>query len=116
MTELEILIGKEQVSIALQDDFLKVADLVSKGEIETAHLIAQKREGNFEADLWHGIIHRLEGDAPNAKYWFRRSEPLWQELGLNPIELTNQRDEAKEAHEWRVLTTHGLARLGIDVT
>ena len=39
------------------------------GQLDSSHDISQTiktREGSF----WHGIMHRLEGDYWNSKYWF----------------------------------------------
>jgi hypothetical protein len=115
MIGLSLLLQSKDQDIALKDELIQVANWVAMGDIETPHSVVQHLEGTPEADFWHGIIHRLEGDSSNAKYWFRRCEPLWLELGLDPISLTNDRDHDKEAHEWRVLTIHGLKRLGFDV-
>jgi len=42
------------------------------GDWQAAHTIVQQQEG--AAAAWaHGIVHILEGDYPNARYWYGRS-------------------------------------------
>lgn len=44
----------------------------AKGSWEKAHESAQKDEG--PAGAWvHAYLHRKEGDASNAGYWYRRA-------------------------------------------
>jgi hypothetical protein len=38
---------------------------------EAAHAVAQLHEGLPDHDYLHAILHRREGDYPNADYWFR---------------------------------------------
>ena len=38
---------------------------------QAAHKIVQKDESDLAAWL-HGIVHTLEGDLDNARYWYRR--------------------------------------------
>jgi len=38
---------------------------------QAAHEIVQKDESDLAAWL-HGIVHTLEGDLDNARYWYRR--------------------------------------------
>ena len=45
--------------------------LLLNDDYQTAHPIAQGLEGN-DGSYWHGIIHRIESDYWNAKYWFKR--------------------------------------------
>ena len=40
------------------------------GDWETAHQIAQSKEGNPDYDRLHALLHRIEGDTANAKYWY----------------------------------------------
>jgi hypothetical protein len=43
-----------------------------RGEWEEAHDAVQPSDA---ACSWvHGILHREEGDLPNARYWYRRAE------------------------------------------
>ena len=39
--------------------------------MEPAHRIVQDARGGIEAYI-HGVLHRMEGDTWNAKYWFHR--------------------------------------------
>ena len=44
------------------------------GEWQAAHEIVQKDEES-ELSCWaHGIVHVLEGDLPNARYWYRQAK------------------------------------------
>ena len=51
---------------------------LERGEWQAAHEIVQKDEES-ELSCWaHGIVHVIEGDLPNARYWYgqaRRSFP-----------------------------------------
>lgn len=38
-----------------------------------AHETAQAHEGEAMFDRLHGLCHRIEGDAGNARYWYRRA-------------------------------------------
>ncbi len=42
--------------------------------LDESHTISQDLTG-WIGSYWHGIMHRREPDAGNAKYWFRRVEP-----------------------------------------
>jgi hypothetical protein len=41
-----------------------------KGNLESSHVISQDLE-NSTGSYLHGILHRMEPDYSNAKYWFR---------------------------------------------
>lgn len=42
-------------------------------DMETAHAICQRHEGEAMFDWLHALVHRIEGDQSNADYWYRRS-------------------------------------------
>lgn len=47
--------------------------LLKKGDWEKAHAIVQEDESAL--GFWaHGIVHMLEGDLANARYWYRRAQ------------------------------------------
>jgi len=55
------------------EELLRAVDFARAGEWHEAHEIAQRHEGQPTADWLHGVLHALEGDAGNARYWFRRA-------------------------------------------
>ena len=54
-------------------EVLKAGLLLLHGDLDGAHRIAQRYEGNPDADAWHALVHRLEGDDGNSGYWWRRA-------------------------------------------
>lgn len=42
------------------------------GDWRAAHEIVQQHEGERYADWIHAVLHRIEGDLGNARYWYRR--------------------------------------------
>ncbi len=53
---------------------------LKKGEWQKAHAIVQ--QDGSELGCWaHGIVHMLEGDLPNARYWYRRAHRSFPKEG-----------------------------------
>ncbi len=50
----------------------RAVELLATGAWQQAHEIVQKDESVLAAWL-HGIVHTLEGDLENARYWYRRA-------------------------------------------
>jgi hypothetical protein len=53
----------------------KLRDAVDRalaGDWQAAHLIVQDHEGDASASWIHAVVHRMEGDLDNARYWYRR--------------------------------------------
>ena len=48
-------------------------DHLSRGEWQAAHEIVQNLEDPLAYWL-HALVHRLEGDLDNARYWYRRAK------------------------------------------
>ena len=42
------------------------------GDWQGAHEIAQKHEQDEHACWLHAVVHRMEGDLANARYWYER--------------------------------------------
>jgi hypothetical protein len=53
--------------------------LAQADDWQSAHLIAQRHEGEPLADWLHAVVHRMEGDLGNAGYWYRRCGRLCRE-------------------------------------
>ena len=51
----------------------RALDLLAEGRWQQAHEIVQKDDSALAAWL-HGIVHTLEGDLDNARYWYRKTD------------------------------------------
>jgi hypothetical protein len=63
------------------------------GDWGGAHAIVQDHEGEPLADWIHGLVHRVEGDLDNARYWYRRSGRTFDERRAPEAELALIRAE-----------------------
>ncbi len=93
--------------------------------LDESHRISQGiRSPN--ASYWHGIMHRLEGDWSNAKYWFRSTgdHPVFADMALaagggwDPYDFVDRCETASstgtgaerlvdlQMAEWRLLMGH----------
>ena len=54
------------------DDLRRGVEFAIAGDWDEAHEIAQRHEGDATADWLHAVLHKIEGDAGNARYWYRR--------------------------------------------
>ena len=64
---------KPRAGSSPSDDALTKAVLfLEAGAWQQAHEIVQQERSNLAAWL-HGIVHTLEGDLDNARYWYRRA-------------------------------------------
>ena len=57
-----------------------------------AHDIAQRLEGDALADWLHAVLHKIEGDDGNARYWYRRTQHRFDEFADPQTELAAIRD------------------------
>jgi hypothetical protein len=54
-------------------DLRKALAALEKGDWQAAHAIVQADEDSRLACWAHGIVHLLEGDPANARYWYRKA-------------------------------------------
>ena len=51
--------------------------LLEQGDWRAAHEIVQKDEDSPLACWAHGIVHIMEGDLPNARYWYGEAKRVF---------------------------------------
>jgi hypothetical protein len=59
--------------MAGNEDLIRAVDLAIAGSWDEAHAIAQRHEGDVTADWLHAVLHKIEGDGDNSRYWYRRT-------------------------------------------
>jgi hypothetical protein len=87
----------------LNNDLLRAVELALTGEWDAAHQIVQQHEDDASAAWIHAVLHKIEGDDANSRYWYRRANQMKHvsdepraELEAIRAELTTSRaDESK---------------------
>jgi hypothetical protein len=59
--------------ILSQAQLRKALERLQARDWQAAHEIVQQDEESALACWAHGIVHILEGDLPNARYWYREA-------------------------------------------
>lgn len=61
---------------AAKEELLRGVDLVLAGDWDAAHQIVQQCEDDSTAAWIHAVLHKIEGDLSNSRYWYRRAGQL----------------------------------------
>lgn len=61
---------------ALNDDLLRAVELALAGNWDTAHQLVQQYEDDATAAWIHAVLHKIEGDLTNSRYWYRRADRM----------------------------------------
>jgi hypothetical protein len=60
-------------------DLRRAVTLLERGDWKAAHEIVQADEDSAAACWAHGIVHLMEGDLPNARYWYGKAGRAFSE-------------------------------------
>jgi hypothetical protein len=70
------LIGKTTAMSAPKYDLLQAVELALAGKWDAAHELVQQYEDDATAAWIHAVLHKMEGDLGNARYWYRRADRM----------------------------------------
>ena len=66
---------------------IKAVDLASSGDWDGAHVIVMDLEDDKTACWIHAVLHKIEPDEANARYWYRRSGQFYESYADAKAEL-----------------------------
>lgn len=71
--------------MADRQDVIRAAELAIAGDWDGAHRLVQAHEDDATANWIHAVLHKIEGDEGNARYWYRRTSGQAFEAFADPI-------------------------------
>jgi hypothetical protein len=81
--------------MALNDELIAAVDAALAGEWDRSHRIAQ--EFSDPAACWiHAVLHKIEGDAWNSRYWYARTQAQYEDFTDPTEELKTIRQQLNE--------------------
>lgn len=69
----------------MNDELMRAIDLALEDRWDEAHEIAQRHEDDATARWIHAVLHKIEGDLGNSRYWYRLAGRLDQ-VDREPME------------------------------
>jgi len=60
----------------MNDELVRAIDLALDDQWDEAHAIAQRHESDSTAQWIHAVLHKIEGDLSNSRYWYRQAGRL----------------------------------------
>lgn len=79
------------MSTLSSSELARAVALLEKGDWKAAHKIVQADEDSALACWAHGIVHLMEGDVSNARYWFREAKRPFPKSAAVPQEIVQLR-------------------------
>jgi hypothetical protein len=66
---------------------IRAVELAQAGDWTAAHALVDPIEDDPTACWIHACLHKIEGDAANARYWYRRSGQFYESFADPKAEL-----------------------------
>jgi hypothetical protein len=79
----------------MKKELLDAIDAALKGDWDRAHKIAQQDEDDPLACWVHAVLHKIEGDAGNSRYWYSRTAHSYDEFADTEQELAAVKREVE---------------------
>ena len=73
--DLTNVVTKCEFPVTVNREFLKAIDLALGCQWNEAHQIVQQYDDTTAAWI-HAVLHKIEGDDHNSRYWYRRAGKL----------------------------------------
>lgn len=80
---------------AVKNDLLSAIEAALAGDWDRAHRTVQQDETDPLACWIHAVLHKIEGDAGNSRYWYARSAHSYGEFADPRQELVAIRREVE---------------------
>ena len=80
-----------------RNDLERALALLESGDWQAAHEIVQKDEQSPLSCWAHGVVHILEGDTSNARYWYRQAKRPFPREASAAKEIQSLRKELARA-------------------
>jgi len=71
----------------IRADLTQAIQAALDGNWDEAHKLAQRHEGKSLADWLHAVLHKIEGDATNARYWYAQTHVSFERYADPRAEL-----------------------------
>jgi len=71
-------------AVEVRPQLTRAVELALAGHWDAAHKLVQVHEGDAAADWIHAVLHKIEGDEGNARYWYRRTSGQAYEAFADP--------------------------------
>ena len=81
----------------MDKDLLQAIDLAVADQWDAAHRIVQQYDSDPMASWIHAVLHKIEGDEGNSRYWYRRAGKLEHFSSEPKGELAEIREEVEQA-------------------
>jgi hypothetical protein len=76
-----------------KDELERAVGLLDRGDWQAAHEIVQRDEESRLSCWAHGIVHLMEGDTSNARYWYRQAKRPFPREPVAAKEIGALKDE-----------------------
>ncbi len=74
-------------SDTIRADLMTALDHALAGRWDAAHAIVQRHEESAIANWLHAVLHKIEGDAGNARYWYAKTHMDYERFADPKVEL-----------------------------